>query len=150
MGYYDYLCPTKKMMLMKKILLCVATLMAFVAGVNAQSLKERALVYKYVVNDKAPGVHTTIKNGVKIWTNSNGDNLGEYKYSITQSEKKEADKIRAQAIDEISKKSLTKEARKKADEAVRKKLIEQKTAKNRKNDNSSSETESVFNVNTKD
>ena len=124
--------------------------MAFVAGVNAQSLKERALVYKYVVNDKAPGVHTTIKNGVKIWTNSNGDNLGEYKYSITQSEKKEADKIRAQAIDEISKKSLTKEARKKADEAVRKKLIEQKTAKNRKNDNSSSETESVFNVNTKD
>ena len=94
---------------MKKILLCVATLMAFVAGVNAQSL-----------------------------------------YSITQSEKKEADKIRAQAIDEISKKSLTKEARKKADEAVRKKLIEQKTAKNRKNDNSSSETESVFNVNTKD
>ena len=86
---------------MKKILLCVATLMAFVAGVNAQSLKERALVYKYVVNDKAPGVHTTIKNGVKIWTNSNGDNLGEYKYSITQSEKKEADKIRAQAIDEI-------------------------------------------------
>jgi hypothetical protein len=138
------------MMLMKKILLCVATLMAFVAGVNAQSLKQRALVYKYVVNDKAPGVHTTIKNGVKIWTNSNGDNLGEYKYSITQSEKKEADKIRAQAIDEISKKSLTKEARKKADEAVRKKLIEQKTAKNRKNDNSSSETESVFNVNTKD
>jgi len=135
---------------MKKILLCVATLMAFVAGVNAQSLKQRALVYKYVVNDKAPGVHTTIKNGVKIWTNSNGDNLGEYKYSITQSEKKEADKIRAQAIDEISKKSLTKEARKKADEAVRKKLIEQKTAKNRKNDNSSSETESVFNVNTKD
>ena len=135
---------------MKKILLCVATLMAFVAGVNAQSLKERALVYKYVVNDKAPGVHTTIKNGVKIWTNSNGDNLGEYKYSITQSEKKEADKIRSQAIDEISKKSLTKEARKKADEAVRKKLIEQKTAKNRKNDNSSSETESVFNVNTKD
>ena len=135
---------------MKKLLLCVATLMAFVAGVNAQSLKERALVYKYVVNDKAPGVHTTIKNGVKIWTNSNGDNLGEYKYSITQSEKKEADKIRAQAIDEISKKSLTKEARKKADEAVRKKLIEQKTAKNRKNDNSSSETESVFNVNTKD
>ena len=135
---------------MKKILLCVATLMAFVAGVNAQSLKERALVYKYVVNDKAPGVHTTIKNGVKIWTNSNGDNLGEYKYSITQSEKKEADKIRAQAIDEISKKSLTKEARKKADEAVRKKLIEQKTVKNRKNDNSSSETESVFNVNTKD
>ena len=135
---------------MKKILLCVATLMAFVAGVNAQSLKERALVYKYVVNDKAPGVHTTIKNGVKIWTNSNGDNLGEDKYSITQSEKKEADKIRAQAIDEISKKSLTKEARKKADEAVRKKLIEQKTAKNRKNDNSSSETESVFNVNTKD
>ena len=135
---------------MKKILLCVATLMAFVAGVNAQSLKERALVYKYVVIDKASGVHTTIKNGVKIWTNSNGDNLGEYKYSITQSEKKEADKIRAQAIDEISKKSLTKEARKKADEAVRKKLIEQKTAKNRKNDNSSSETESVFNVNTKD
>ena len=135
---------------MKKILLCVATLMAFVAGVNAQSLKERALVYKYVVNDKAPGVHTTIKNGVKIWTNSNGDNLGEYKYSVTVSEKKEADKIRAQAIDEISKKSLTKEARKKADEAVRKKLIEQKTAKNRKNDNSSSETESVFNVNTKD
>ena len=135
---------------MKKILLCVATLMAFVAGVNAQSLKERALVYKYVVNDKAPGVHTTIKNGVKIWTNSNGDNLGEYKYSITQSEKKEADKIRAQAMDEITKKSLTKEARKKADEAVRKKLIEQKTAKNRKNDNSSSETESVFNVNTKD
>ena len=135
---------------MKKILLCVATLMAFVAGVNAQSLKERALVYNYVVNDKAPGVHTTIKNGVKIWTNSNGDNLGEYKYSITQSEKKEADKIRAQAIDEISKKSLTKEARKKVDEAVRKKLIEQKTAKNRKNDNSSSETESVFNVNTKD
>ena len=135
---------------MKKILLCVATLMAFVAGVNAQSLKKRALVYKYVVNDKAPGVHTTIKNGVKIWTNSNGDNLGEYKYSVTVSEKKEADKIRAQAIDEISKKSLTKEARKKADEAVRKKLIEQKTAKNRKNDNSSSETESVFNVNTKD
>ena len=124
--------------------------MAFATSVNAQSLKERALVYKYVVNDKAPGVHTTIKNGVKIWTNSNGDNLGEYKYSITQSEKKEADKIRAQAIDEISKKSLTKEARKKADEAVRKKLIEQKTAKNRKNDNSSSETESVFNVNTKD
>ena len=135
---------------MKKILLCVATLMAFATSVNAQSLKQRALVYKYVVNDKAPGVHTTIKNGVKIWTNSNGDNLGEYKYSITQSEKKEADKIRAQAIDEISKKSLTKEARKKADEAVRKKLIEQKTAKNRKNDNSSSETESVFNVNTKD
>lgn len=124
--------------------------MAFATSVNAQSLKQRALVYKYVVNDKAPGVHTTIKNGVKIWTNSNGDNLGEYKYSITQSEKKEADKIRAQAIDEISKKSLTKEARKKADEAVRKKLIEQKTAKNRKNDNSSSETESVFNVNTKD
>ena len=124
--------------------------MVFSTGVNAQSLKQRALVYKYVVNDKAPGVHTTIKNGVKIWTNSNGDNLGEYKYSITQSDKKEADKIRAQAIDEISKKSLTKEARKKADEAVRKKLIEQKTAKNRKNDNSSSETESVFNVNTKD
>ena len=124
--------------------------MAFATSVNAQSLKQRALVYKYVVNDKAPGVHTTIKNGVKIWTNSHGDNLGEYKYSITQSEKKEADKIRAQAIDEISKKSLTKEARKKADEAVRKKLIEQKTAKNRKNDNSSSETESVFNVNTKD
>ena len=124
--------------------------MAFATSVNAQSLKQRALVDKYVVNDKAPGVHTTIKNGVKIWTNSNGDNLGEYKYSITQSEKKEADKIRAQAIDEISKKSLTKEARKKADEAVRKKLIEQKTAKNRKNDNSSSETESVFNVNTKD
>ena len=124
--------------------------MAFATSVNAQSLKQRALVYKYVVNDKAPGVHTTIKNGVKIWTNSNGDNLGEYKYSITQSEKKEADKIRAQAIDEISKKSLTKEARKKADEAVRKKLIEQKTAKNRKNDNSSSETESVFNVNTTD
>ena len=124
--------------------------MAFATSVNAQSLKQRALVYKYVVNDKAPGVHTTIKNGVKIWTNSNGDNLGEYKYSITQSEKKEADKIRAQAIDEISKKSLTKEARKKADEAVRKKLIEQKTVKNRKNDNSSSETESVFNVNTKD
>ena len=125
-------------------------IVAFATSVNAQSLKQRALVYKYVVNDKAPGVHTTIKNGVKIWTNSNGDNLGEYKYSITQSEKKEADKIRAQAIDEISKKSLTKEARKKADEAVRKKLIEQKTAKNRKNDNSSSETESVFNVNTKD
>ena len=124
--------------------------MAFATSVNAQSLKQRALVYKYVVNDKAPGVHTTIKNGVKIWTNSNGDNLGEYKYSITQSEKKEADKIRSQAIDEISKKSLTKEARKKADEAVRKKLIEQKTAKNRKNDNSSSETESVFNVNTTD
>jgi len=135
---------------MKKILFIFVVLMAFATSVNAQSLKQRALVYKYVVNDKAPGVHTTIKNGVKIWTNSNGDNLGEYKYSITQSEKKEADKIRAQAIDEISKKSLTKEARKKADEAVRKKLIEQKTAKNRKNDNSSSETESVFNVNTKD
>jgi len=135
---------------MKKIRFIFVVLMAFATSVNAQSLKQRALVYKYVVNDKAPGVHTTIKNGVKIWTNSNGDNLGEYKYSITQSEKKEADKIRAQAIDEISKKSLTKEARKKADEAVRKKLIEQKTAKNRKNDNSSSETESVFNVNTKD
>ena len=135
---------------MKKILLCVATLMAFVAGVNAQSLKERALVYKYVVNDKAPGVHTTIKNGVKIWTNSNGDNLGEYKYSVTVSEKKEADKIRAQAIDEISKKSLTKEARKKADEAVRKKFIKERTAKTKKNGNTSSETESVFNVNTKD
>ena len=135
---------------MKKILFIFVVLMAFATSVNAQSLKQRALVYKYVVNDKAPGVHTTIKNGVTIWTNSNGDNLGEYKYSITQSEKKEADKIRAQAIDEISKKSLTKEARKKADEAVRKKLIEQKTAKNRKNDNSSSETESVFNVNTKD
>ena len=135
---------------MKKILFIFVVLMAFATSVNAQSLKQRALVYKYVVNDKAPGVHTTIKNGVKIWTNSNGDNLGEYKYSITQSEKKEADKIRAQAIDEISKKSLTKEARKKADEAVRKKLIEQKTAKNRKNDNSSSETESVFNVNTTD
>ena len=135
---------------MKKILFIFVVLMAFATSVNAQSLKQRALVYKYVVNDKAPGVHTTIKNGVKIWTNSNGDNLGEYKYSITQSEKKEADKIRAQAIDEISKKSLTKEARKKADEAVRKKLIEQKTAKNRKNNNSSSETESVFNVNTKD
>lgn len=135
---------------MKKILFIFVVLMAFATSVNAHSLKQRALVYKYVVNDKAPGVHTTIKNGVKIWTNSNGDNLGEYKYSITQSEKKEADKIRAQAIDEISKKSLTKEARKKADEAVRKKLIEQKTAKNRKNDNSSSETESVFNVNTKD
>ena len=135
---------------MKKIQFIFVVLMAFATSVNAQSLKQRALVYKYVVNDKAPGVHTTIKNGVKIWTNSNGDNLGEYKYSITQSEKKEADKIRAQAIDEISKKSLTKEARKKADEAVRKKLIEQKTAKNRKNDNSSSETESVFNVNTKD
>ena len=135
---------------MKKILFIFVVLMAFATSVNAPSLKQRALVYKYVVNDKAPGVHTTIKNGVKIWTNSNGDNLGEYKYSITQSEKKEADKIRAQAIDEISKKSLTKEARKKADEAVRKKLIEQKTAKNRKNDNSSSETESVFNVNTKD
>ena len=135
---------------MKKILFIFVVLMAFATSVNAQSLKQRALVYKYVVNDKAPGVHTTIKNGVKIWTNSNGDNLGEYKYSVTVSEKKEADKIRAQAIDEISKKSLTKEARKKADEAVRKKLIEQKTAKNRKNDNSSSETESVFNVNTKD
>ena len=103
---------------MKNILLCVATLMAFVAGVNAQSLKERALVYKYVVNDKAPGVHTTIKNGVKIWTNSNGDNLGEYKYSVTVSEKKEADKIRAQAIDEISKKSLSKIDRKEANKAV--------------------------------
>ena len=135
---------------MKKILLCVATLMAFVAGVNAQSLKERALVYKYVVNDKAPGVHTTIKNGVKIWTNSNGDNLGEYKYSITQSEKKEADKIRAQVIDEISKKSLTKIDRKEADKAVKKKLLEKKTSNNKKNNNSSSETESVFNVNTTD
>ena len=135
---------------MKKILFIFVVLMAFATSVNAQSLKQRALVYKYVVNDKAPGVHTTIKNGVKIWTNSNGDNLGDYKYSITQSENKEADKIRAQAIDEISKKSLTKEVRKQADEAVRKKLIEQKTAKNRKNDNSSSETESVFNVNTKD
>ena len=124
--------------------------MAYTTDVNAQSLKQRALVYKYVVNDKAPGVHTTIKNGVKIWTNSNGDNLGEYKYSITQSEKKEADKIRAQAIDEISKKSLTKEARKKADEAVRKKLIKERTDKNKKNDNSSSGTESVFNVNTTD
>lgn len=150
MGYYGYLCPTKNMMLMKKILLCVATLMAFVAGVNAQSLKERALVYKYVVNDKAPGVHTTIKNGVKIWTNSNGDNLGEYKYSITQSEKKEADKIRVQAIDEISKKSLTKVDRKEAYKAVKKKLLEKKTSNNKKNNNSSSETESVFNVNTTD
>ena len=135
---------------MKKILFIFVVLMAFATSVNAQSLKERALVYKYVVNDKAPGVHTTIKNGVKIWTNSNGDNLGEYKYSITQSEKKEADKIRAQAIDEISKKSLTKEARKKADEAVRKKLIKERTDKNKKNDNSSSGTESVFNVNTTD
>ena len=135
---------------MKKILLCVATLMAFVAGVNAQSLKERALVYKYVVNDKAPGVHTTIKNGVKIWTNSNGDNLGEYKYSVTVSEKKEADKIRAQAIDEISKKSLSNIDRKEAAKAVKKKLLEKKTSNNKKNNNSSSETESVFNVNTKD
>ena len=135
---------------MKKILFIFVVLMAFTTGVNAQSLKERALVYKYVVNDKAPGVHTTIKNGVKIWTNSNGDNLGEYKYSITQSEKKEADKIRAQAIDEISKKSLSKINRKEADKAVKKKLNEKKTAKNKKNDNSSSETESVFNVNTTD
>ena len=124
--------------------------MAFETSVNAQSLKERVLVYKYVVNDKAPGVHTTIKNGVKIWTNSNGDNLGEYKYSITQSEKKEADKIRAQAIDEISKKSLTKVDRKEADKAVKKKLLEKKTSNNKKNNNSSSETESVFNVNTTD
>ena len=90
---------------MKKILLCVATLMAFVAGVNAQSLKQRALVYKYVVNDKAPGVHTTIKNGVKIWTNSNGDNLGEYEYSVTVSEKKEADKIRKEFYNQVIEKS---------------------------------------------
>ena len=135
---------------MKKILFIFVVLMAFETSVNAQSLKERVLVYKYVVNDKAPGVHTTIKNGVKIWTNSNGDNLGEYKYSITQSEKKEADKIRAQAIDEISKKSLTKVDRKEADKAVKKKLLEKKTSNNKKNNNSSSETESVFNVNTTD
>ena len=135
---------------MKKILFIFVVLMAFATSVNAQSLKQRALVYKYVVNDKAPGVHTTIKNGVKIWTNSNGDNLGEYKYSITQSEKKEADKIRAQAIDEISKKSLTKINRKEADKAVKKKLLEKKTSNNKKNNNSSSETESVFNVNTTD
>ena len=124
--------------------------MAFATSVNAQSLKQRALVYKYVVNDKAPGVHTTIKNGVKIWTNSNGDNLGEYKYSITQSEKKEADKIRAQAIDEISKKSLSKIDRKEANKAVKNISPKLKIAANKKNDNSSSETESVFNVNTKD
>lgn len=132
----------------KKMLLTILALIAVSVGLHAQSLKERALIYKYVINDKAPGVHTTFKNGVKIWTNSNGDNLGEYKYSITQSEKKQADKIREKAIDEIAKKTLKDVNSKEAHQAVTKKLREQKEAKNKKKDNS--KVENVFDVNTTD
>lgn len=125
--------------------------MVFSTGVNAQSLKQRALVYKYVVNDKAPGVHTTIKNGVKIWTNSNGDNLGEYEYSVTVSEKKEADKIRKEFYNQVIEKSKARSKNKKNKEyeefekrrsAEKKKQVE---AENKKNS-----VESVFNVNTTD
>ena len=136
---------------MKKILLCVATLMAFVAGVNAQSLKERALVYKYVVNDKAPGVHTTIKNGVKIWTNSNGDNLGEYKYSVTVSEKKEADKIRKEFYNKVIEKTKARTKNKKNKEYEE--LEKKRTAEKKKQieaEKKNNSVESVFNVNTKD
>jgi hypothetical protein len=139
------------MMLMKKILFIFVALMVFSTGVNAQSLKQRALVYKYVVNDKAPGVHTTIKNGVKIWTNSNGDNLGEYEYSVTVSEKKEADKIRKEFYNQVIEKSKARSKNKKNKEyeefekrrsAEKKKQVE---AENKKNS-----VESVFNVNTTD
>ena len=125
--------------------------MAFATSVNAQSLKQRALVYKYVVNDKAPGVHTTIKNGVKIWTNSNGDNLGEYEYSVTVSEKKEADRIRKEFYNQVIEKSKARNKNKKNKEyeefekkrsAEKRKQVE---AENKKNG-----VESVFNVNTKD
>ena len=129
---------------MKKILLCVATLMAFVAGVNAQSLKERALVYKYVVNDKAPGVHTTIKNGVKIWTNSNGDNLGEYKYSVTVSEKKEF----YNKVMEKTKARTKNKKNKEYEEFEKKRTAEKKKQIEAEKKNNS--VESVFNVNTKD
>lgn len=136
---------------MKKILFIFVALMVFSTGVNAQSLKQRALVYKYVVNDKAPGVHTTIKNGVKIWTNSNGDNLGEYEYSVTISEKKEADKIRKEFYNQVIEKSKARSKNKKNKEyeefekrrsAEKKKQVE---AENKKNS-----VESVFNVNTTD
>jgi outer membrane biosynthesis protein TonB len=93
--------------------------MAFSTGINAQSLFERALVYKYIVNDKAPGVHTTIKNGKKIWTNSNGDNLGEYKYSITMSEKKQAEQIRKKYTETVNKSTKT-QTRKKNNELAQK------------------------------
>ena len=112
---------------MKKILLCVATLMAFVAGVNAQSLKERALVYKYVVNDKAPGVHTTIKNGVK------------------------ADKIRKEFYNKVIEKTKARTKNKKNkeyEEFEKKRTAEKKKQIEAEKKNNS--VESVFNVNTKD
>ena len=132
---------------MKQVFLTIVILIAFSTGINAQSLFERALVYKYIVNDKAPGVHTTIKNGKKIWTNSNGDNLGEYKYSITMSEKKQAEQIRKKYTETVNKSTKTQTrkknnelaqkeakakkrqgeiARKKAQETERKRLAEQK------------------------
>ena len=110
---------------MKQVFLTIVILIAFSTGINAQSLFERALVYKYIVNDKAPGVHTTIKNGKKIWTNSNGDNLGEYKYSITMSEKKQAEQIRKKYTETVNKSTKT-QTRKKAQETERKRLAEQK------------------------
>ena len=104
---------------MKQVFLTFVVLMAFSTGINAQSLFERALVYKYIVNDKAPGVHTTIKNGKKIWTNSNGDNLGEYKYSITMSEKKQAEQIRKKYTETVNKSTKT-QTRKKNNELAQK------------------------------
>ena len=104
---------------MKQVFLIFVVLMAFSTGINAQSLFERALVYKYIVNDKAPGVHTTIKNGKKIWTNSNGDNLGEYKYSITMSEKKQAEQIRKKYTETVNKSTKT-QTRKKNNELAQK------------------------------
>ena len=92
---------------MKQVFLTIVILIAFSTGINAQSLFERALVYNYIVNDKAPGVHTTIKNGKKIWTNSNDDNLGEYKYSITMSEKKQAEQIRKKYTETVNKSTKT-------------------------------------------
>ena len=104
---------------MKQVFLTIVILIAFSTGINAQSLFERALVYKYIVNDKAPGVHTTIKNGKKIWTNSNGDNLGEYKYSITMSEKKQAEQIRKKYTETVNKSTKT-QTRKKNNELAQK------------------------------
>lgn len=104
---------------MKQVFLIFVVLMTFSTGINAQSLFERALVYKYIVNDKAPGVHTTIKNGKKIWTNSNGDNLGEYKYSITMSEKKQAEQIRKKYTETVNKSTKT-QTRKKNNELAQK------------------------------
>jgi hypothetical protein len=104
---------------MKQVFLTIVILIAFSTGINAQSLFERALVYKYIVNDKAPGVHTTIKNGKKIWTNSNGDNLGEYKYSITMSEKKQAEQIRKKYTKTVNKSTKT-QTRKKNNELAQK------------------------------